>query len=195
MHHLAITGRGALAEPFLETGNFIPAFLPDGLDRDLMDIAGQAIAAMGARTGCFHTEIKLTPKGPYVIEVNGRVGGSIPELFELAGLPSFLDIVCRAALGEPLRLDGLRTPERVAYDLVLPPPVWATHLTRFEHVEIVGRIPGVDSIDVNRTPGSAVDWRQGYDGRIYSVFGSADDHDAMWAARQRILDTLIVEFT
>lgn len=62
LHHLGITGRAALAEPFLETGNFVPAFLPPGLDLELMDAAGQAIAAMDARHGCFHTEIKLTPR-------------------------------------------------------------------------------------------------------------------------------------
>lgn len=195
LHHLGITGRATLAEPFLDTGVFVPAFLPPGLDLELMDIAGQAIAALGARVGCFHTEIKLTPKGPCVIEVNGRVGGSLPELFQLAGMPSMLDIVCRAALGESLRLDGPPRPRRVAYDLVLSPPVWASRLSRLDHVEMVGQIPGVVSIDVNRTPGDEVDWREGYDGRIYTVFGSADDHAAMWTARQRVLDTLAVEFT
>lgn len=34
----------------------------------------------------------------------------------------------------------------------------------------------------------------GFEGQIHIVFGAADNHGAMWAARQRVLDTLIVEF-
>lgn len=195
LHHLAVTGRGALAEPFMETGNFIPAQLPAGLDTQVIDLAGQAIAAIAPRTGCFHTEIKLTPDGPRIIEINGRIGGSIPELFQLAGLPSLLNIACRAALGLPIAVDQWPAPRRIGYSLVQPPPVWASRLSRLDHVEDVSGIPGVDAMSVNRLPGAKIDWREGYEGRIYLVYGAADDHDAMWAARRRIQETLTVEFS
>ena len=47
------------------------------------------IEALGVSTGCLHTEVKFTPDGPEIIEVNGRVGGGVPEMLErAAGSPS-----------------------------------------------------------------------------------------------------------
>ena len=70
--HLALTGRFPPAENFRETGFFIPAALNDD-DRDnALRLATTAIEALGITTGCLHTEIKFTPEGPRIIEVNGR---------------------------------------------------------------------------------------------------------------------------
>ena len=46
----------------------------------MLDIASMAIKALGVRVGFLHTEIKLTPDGPRIIEVNGRLGGSVAEM-------------------------------------------------------------------------------------------------------------------
>ena len=58
----------------------------------------------------------------------------------------------------------------------------------------MGRIPGVETLLVNRQAGDTVDWRDGYDGRFYSVYGAADDHAGMWAARRRVRQTVAMEF-
>ena len=78
--HLAVTGRFPLAENFRETGFFIPAALSDEDQVEVLDLATSAIAALGVTTGCLHSEIKFTPDGPRLIEVNGRVGGGVPEM-------------------------------------------------------------------------------------------------------------------
>ena len=86
--HLALTGRFPLAENFRETGFFIPAAL-DEAEQDEVLRAGHG-GHRGARghVGCLHTEIKFTPDGPRIIEVNGRVGGGVPEMIErAAGIP------------------------------------------------------------------------------------------------------------
>ena len=78
--HVALNGRFPPAEPFRETGTFIPAELAPVQQTAVLEVATAALAAIGVKTGAFHTEIKLTPDGPRVIEVNGRIGGGVPEM-------------------------------------------------------------------------------------------------------------------
>ena len=83
VHHLAITGRLPFAEPFRETGLVLPSDLaPDDADAARETVAA-AIIALDVVHGCLHTEVKFTKDGPRIIEVNGRVGGGIPQLVRL----------------------------------------------------------------------------------------------------------------
>src|SRR5262249_36893747 len=125
LSHLAVTGRSTLAEPYRETGHFIPSNVSSDVRAEVVELAGRAVRAMGSDIGIFHTEIKITPEGLFVIEVNGRIGGSLPEIFGLATDQRFsiLDVACRVALGEPVRIDELVPCSRVGYSLWQPPPV------------------------------------------------------------------------
>ena len=78
--HLAITGRFPPAEPFRETGFFIPCAFDQAQCAAIADVATAAVQAIGIDIGALHTEVKLTPEGPRVIEVNGRIGGGVPEM-------------------------------------------------------------------------------------------------------------------
>jgi biotin carboxylase len=54
-------------------------------DPELIEVLRAAHAAVGFRNGVTHTEFKLTPSGPCVIEINARMGGDlIPYLGQLA---------------------------------------------------------------------------------------------------------------
>ena len=99
--HAALTGRFPLAEPFRETGNFIPALVPDGLEADLLELASSALRALQIRDAITHTEIKLTPDGPKVIEVNGRLGGRPPFVLRRVSEVNLFAAACRVALGVP----------------------------------------------------------------------------------------------
>ena len=59
--HLAVTGRFPLAEPFRETGFFIPADLSQAQLAEVLAVTTAALHALGVRTGDCHTELKLTP--------------------------------------------------------------------------------------------------------------------------------------
>jgi biotin carboxylase len=81
---------------------FVPAAVDDA-SRDLvLDLATAATKALSVRTGFLDTEIKLTPSGPRVIEVNGRLGGGLPDLLQQAAGFDLLRWTLRAALGEPV---------------------------------------------------------------------------------------------
>jgi biotin carboxylase len=196
LSHLAVTGRSRLQEPFIETGNFIPTNLPDDVVDDVVQVAGRAIHALEATTGVFHTEIKITPNGPRIIEVNGRIGGSIPELLALATKQdvSLLDLACRVALGERLAVEGLLSCEQVGYSLRVPPPIDAVRLVQLDGVDAISHIPGVTAFEIMRGVGDPVDWRKGWDSCIYYALGAAGSHEDMWQAREQVMRTVKVGF-
>ncbi|HEV7805076.1 MAG TPA: ATP-grasp domain-containing protein [Solirubrobacteraceae bacterium] len=66
-----------------EIGGCFPADVPQAAE--VADVCRRALDALGLRFGAAHTELVVGPKGPVVIEVNGRlVGGMIPELMDHA---------------------------------------------------------------------------------------------------------------
>ncbi|MEU3744009.1 MULTISPECIES: ATP-grasp domain-containing protein [Streptomyces] len=73
-------------EPYFEeTGHVVDAADPLLSDAGLLDVLTRAHRALGVQDGITHTEVKLTPAGPAIVEVNGRLGGGlIPYLGKLA---------------------------------------------------------------------------------------------------------------
>ncbi|MFF1462172.1 ATP-grasp domain-containing protein [Streptomyces sp. NPDC058330] len=70
---------------FVETGHYVSAGDPLLEDEEIRTMLQQAHAALGITHGTTHTEIKLTSRGPVIVEVNGRLGGDlIPYLGKLA---------------------------------------------------------------------------------------------------------------
>ena len=97
--HLGITGLFPMVPPFRSSGGFFPADVPSTDVPELFDMATAAIDALGAPFGCYRTEIKLTPEGRKIIEVNGRPTGLTPAVVKLAsGLP-LMQLCLRLALG------------------------------------------------------------------------------------------------
>jgi biotin carboxylase len=177
--HMAVTGRFPLAEPFRETGFFIPADLPHAQLAAVLEVATAALHALGVRTGGFHTEIKLTPAGPRVIEVNGRLGGGIPEMLSQASDVSLFELSMRVALGELVVADGPIPCARVGWRFIFQPPTSARRVVSIEGLDRLAECPGVKIVLVNRAPGESVDWREGTGQYIYSVSGVAADYDGV----------------
>ena len=177
--HMAVTGRFPLAEPFRETGFFIPADLPHAQLAAVLKVATAALHALGVRTGGFHTEIKLTPAGPRVIEVNGRLGGGIPEMLSQASDVSRFELSMRVALGELVVVDGPIPCARVGWRFILQPPTSARRVVSIEGLDRLAKCPGVKIVLVNRAPGESVDWREETGQYIYSVSGVAADYDGV----------------
>ncbi|MBO4269198.1 ATP-grasp domain-containing protein [Microbispora triticiradicis] len=73
-------------EPYFEeTGHVVLADEPLLRDADLLRLLADTHRALGYTHGTTHTEVKLTPEGYALIEVNGRLGGDlIPYLGLLA---------------------------------------------------------------------------------------------------------------
>ncbi|UGY91985.1 ATP-grasp domain-containing protein [Streptomyces gobiensis] len=70
---------------FVETGHLVSADDPLLDDPRIMTMLADAHKALGITHGTTHSEVKLTSRGPVIVEVNGRLGGDlIPYLGKLA---------------------------------------------------------------------------------------------------------------
>ncbi|MGA3214592.1 MAG: hypothetical protein ABSD97_02740 [Acidimicrobiales bacterium] len=177
--HLALTGRFPLAEPFRETGFFIPADLSGAEQDSVLQVATAALGALGVRTGGFHTEVKLTPDGPRVLEVNGRLGGGVPEmLFQASGV-SLMRLSMRVALGEVVEVEGPVPCGKVGWRFLFQAPSFARRVVSIEGLDRVSALPEVNSVLVNRAPGDQLDVLDGTRQYVYSVFGASQDYEGL----------------
>jgi len=191
VHHLAVTGKFPLEPPYRETGNFQPSHLTAEQEGAVVALAGQAARALGVRYGVLHTEIKLTPEGPRLIEANARVGGGgIGTIFSKVFGVSLLALAGRAALGMAPTGPFRPTSPLVAFELFVQAPRTATRLEALGGIEAVGRLSGVDQISPHRRVGDPLDWREGSQGYVLSVRGTAADHQELARLRRAILGRL-----
>jgi biotin carboxylase len=185
--HLALTGRFPLAENFRETGFFIPAALAPEEQKEVLTLADAAIEALGVQVGCLHTEIKFTPDGLRVIEVNGRIGGGVPEMLQRAAGVGLVEMTLRVALDEPTRVDGPVATERIGYRFFLQPPAVTATVAAIDGLDRFREHSGADTISVHQGPGAGLDWRDGSRNHIVAVVGSAADYPELLAA-ERLLN-------
>jgi biotin carboxylase len=181
MTHLAITGRFPVAPPFRETGFFIPATLGPEQASAVLELAGATLRALGLHTGAAHTEIKLTAQGLRVIEVNGRIGGGVPEMLRLVTGLDIVKLTMRAALGLPLGVDRFPEPHGVAYRFFYQPPDSARRLVAIDGLDRLKALPGVESLFLHHTPGTVIDARHGTRTYLFAVVGSAADYAGVLA--------------
>jgi ATP-grasp domain len=178
-HHVALTGRFALAEPFRETGNFVPAAVEPPVALEVLALADAAIDALRITTGVLHTEIKLTPDGPRLIEVNGRLGGRPPFVLCRVSEVNLFQVACRVALGEPIPDGGLARCDGVGYWRMIQPPLSARRVRSVAGLDQLGAEACVDTVTLARRPQDAVDWREGTGGQVVTVRGRVPDLDAL----------------
>jgi biotin carboxylase len=194
VEHFASTARLPLAPPFRETGFCIPSAVEGKLLAAIEDVAARAIRSLGIRRSCVHTEIKMTPDGPRVIEVNGRLGGGIPAMLELATGVSAVRIALRVALGERVGLAEFGTRAGVGYRFLIQPPVGARWVEHIEGLDKLGRVPGVDAVAIHRGPGAAVDSRVGNHDYVVGVTGVAPDHAGVLETHRKMLECVQVVY-
>jgi cysteine synthase A len=149
-----------------------PAPLPAITAGELIETACTALKPVGWTFGPAHTELKLAPDGPRVVEVNPRLaGGMIPELVRLSTGVDLIEQQLLAALGRPLDL----APRTTGHAGI-----------RFLVADRGGVLRGVDGLDVAGTDQIALTVTEGtvvrkaesgYDrlGHVIVTGGSAKD--------------------
>jgi biotin carboxylase len=192
--HLAVNGRLPFAEPFRETGTFIPADLSPAQQAAVFQLAGEALRALGLETGFCHTEIKLTPDGPRVIEVNGRLGGGVHEMLLRASSVSLLELSIRAALGKPVVVEGPIPCDAVGWRLMRQPPTSARRIAKVEGLGRLAKLAGVDTVFLNRAPGDAIDWREGTGDFVFDATGVSADHEGLLEVNRFLHEEISVEY-
>lgn len=183
--HLAITGRFPPAEPFRETGFFIPCAFDQAECAAIAAVATAAVQAVGVDIGLLHTEVKLTPDGPCVIELNGRIGGGVPEMLADATGVELLPMAMQVALGESVVFETMPSCAQIGYLLYVQAPLAMHTIRAVDGLEQLRARPGVQEVTLNRGPGSSVDWRAGNHGHVFSVRGAVGDYDTLSAIEQQ----------
>jgi len=179
--YLAITGRFPVVPPFRETGFFIPAILGPGQEAEVLELAGRALRALGVETGAAHTEIKLTADGLRVIEINGRIGGGVPEMLQLATGVDIMKLTMRFALGLAPEVPDLPATTRVGYRFFYQPPASARRIIAIDGLDRLKLQPGVESVILHHPPGTEIDARHGTRTYVFVVVGWAADHAGVLA--------------
>ncbi|MFD4553576.1 ATP-grasp domain-containing protein [Streptomyces sp. NPDC058469] len=86
---LAVSRKEVAFPPyFQEVGHTVDA--DDQLLPEVAPVAVQAVRALGVTDGVQHVEMRLTPSGPRIIEVNARIGGDL--IGKLVRLATGLDL-------------------------------------------------------------------------------------------------------
>ncbi|MGR6975123.1 ATP-grasp domain-containing protein [Streptomyces cynarae] len=173
---VAVTEKLTAEDHFAELGHAVPARLSDADRQQLTGAVEEFLTAMGVTDGPSHTEIRLSSRGPVVIESHNRLGGDhIVELVE-------------AAYGIDMIAYGAAWPLRLTEPLAAPPAPKAAAVMRavvrepgtvtsVSGVERVRARPDVLAAQVSVRPGDTVrPLRDNWD-RLGSVVVTAPDTD------------------
>ncbi|WP_416484240.1 ATP-grasp domain-containing protein [Streptomyces sp. CL12] len=128
---LAVTRKEVAFPPYFEeVGHTVSD--DDPLLPAVAPVAARAVRALGVTDGIQHVEMRLTPSGPRIIEVNARIGGDlIGKLVRLATGLDLPRIAADVACGKSPDLTR-RTNGTAAIKIVYPP---ATGSLTVRHLE------------------------------------------------------------
>ena len=129
-------------------------------DKDAVrDVATSAIRALDITSGVVHTEVKMTRDGARLVEVNGRVGGSISPMISKIGGPSMMRLVLQLAVGADVGKIPSIEAKTIAFYRLLVGPVGATRVVAIDHLDDVATIPGVEQVSMNKRIGDEISAR------------------------------------
>jgi biotin carboxylase len=144
---IGITDKTLAGYPaFIEAGHMFPARMAPELAENVCNLVRQALDAVGYDHGVAHTEVKLTPLGPRIVEINARLGGNyIPDLVRAVTRLDIPQIMVQLALGERPWLEPSPTDIRSA-------------AVRFLLPSTAGEIVDVEGTDSLSADLHVVDW-------------------------------------
>lgn len=194
-HHFGVTGRFPFAPPFRETGSFFPSDCSLEDRRAVLTLATAAISSLCLSHGAVHTEIKLTPSGPRLIEINPRVGGLIAFLVARLGGPPLAVLAFRLALGLEVEPPPAIVSPLISFARWIPSAASATDLDDIAGIDRLRALPGVESIAQNKRQGDRLDAREGgATGYLLAVKGAVGSHQELRQLLAEIDNSLTVTY-
>lgn len=177
---------------FVETGHDFPAPLADADRIALEQTAVRALRALGLGWGAAHTELRLTPRGPVLIEVNPRLaGGMITAVVEEATGVDLVDCCVALACGHPPDLTPIRAAAASIRFLVAERTGAINAVHGLADAE---RLPGVHAVTLTVAPGSRIDeLTQSFRDRLGYVIASGEDVPRAAAVAESALAAIVVD--
>jgi biotin carboxylase len=195
VHQVAgVVGRLTVAPPYRERGFFYPSTLRPETKEAVCGLVLRALTALDVRTGVCHTEVKLTPSGPEIIEVNGRLGGYVSWLISRNGGSDLIAAALAAALGQRLPA-GEGGPNGVTFRHIPPAPSEVGIVDEVTGLREVRKLACVESVEPRIRRGTRLDWRDGTPSYLADVSGIAATHEEMATCVERVEQLLQVSLT
>jgi biotin carboxylase len=189
-HALTVSDRTRQLPPFRETGLLLPSSLPVARRDEMIAAARGAAKAVGATDGPLHIEVMMTADGPVVIEVNGRVGGSIPYIFdEVTELRLFREIA-KIALGTEPRTSPAFQGHGGMFNYHAP---GEGRVTRLAGIDAARELDGVRKLMVAVHEGDRVSSMLGLLGGMIRAICAAPTVEELFAIRDEVMDTIEYE--
>ncbi|GAA3429996.1 ATP-grasp domain-containing protein [Streptosporangium sandarakinum] len=170
---------------FVEVGHSCPSRHPEPLLREVERLVMAFLDAVGLRNGPGHTEVKLTGRGPRIVESHTRIGGDrINELTEIAyGVDMDRHALgSRLGLVEPLTRSPLPRAG-AAIRFLTPPPGRVTEVTG---VEDVLADPALVELEISVRPGDEVPPLTWSEERVGHVLARGETAEQAAAACERL---------
>ncbi|HEU4322877.1 MAG TPA: ATP-grasp domain-containing protein [Roseiflexaceae bacterium] len=154
---IGITDKSVTGFPyFIEDGHMFPARLDPALAEAACTLVREALEAVGHDHGISHTEVKLTPKGPRIVEINPRPGGNyIAELIQRVTGIDLLAAQIDLALGRRPNLARQETGVASAAIRFLVPPQGG-FVTEQTGLETLDSDPNIARWTISRVAGTEV---------------------------------------
>ncbi|MEU4250217.1 ATP-grasp domain-containing protein [Amycolatopsis sp. NPDC026612] len=159
---------------FVETGHDFPAPLAEAERTAVERTTLRALHALGLGWGAAHTELRVTPRGPVLIEVNPRLaGGMITAVVEEATGIDLVACCVDLACGRPPSLAPARAAAASIRFLVAER---AGAVTAVRGIPAAQRMPGVRAVAVTVEPGTRIgELTQSFRDRLGHVITTAGD--------------------
>lgn len=189
--HFAVTDKLPTADSVRETGDVAPSTLPEEWLATVLRSTDAALDALDVRNRITHTELKLTPTGPQVIEVNGRIGGYIEVAQTSIGSCFPTRMALEIALGsDPTKPMSVREDDFHVLVLCYPPPSGRFVVKSAPVLAAIRGLSGRVRVDRLRTSGDVVDTRAGSVSSIAEFWLEAPTMDDLRVRLEEALQVL-----
>ena len=176
-------------ERFLEVGHSQPSAHSASDQQAIAAFVAAALQALGVGEGVSHTEVKLTPAGPVLIETHTRMGGGNIHLLtrRTTGI-DLADLMVGFALGEKPQLQPRPTGRGAAVRFLTSRP------GRIASVVVPPLADGIEDATVYVAPGAAVGQRSSSLDRLGHVVAVADSAASACRAAEAFRDRIVVRY-
>ena len=138
--------------PFFEETIYVtPSREPDAVQRELIETAARAVAALGLTQGPIHAEMRLNAQGVWMLEVAARpIGGLCAKALRFEPDTPLEELIVRHALGEDVT--GARLLGPAAGVMMIPIPREGIY-NRVRGVERASAVPGIEEAMITAKEG------------------------------------------
>ncbi|HEY3368673.1 MAG TPA: ATP-grasp domain-containing protein [Symbiobacteriaceae bacterium] len=168
---------------FVESRHIFPAMLTPEAERDIRQTVFRTLEAVGITLGATHTEVKLTPQGCAIVEINARLaGGMIPELVWHATGIDLLKQQIKSAGGVAPDLSVTRHRYGGIQFMVADAE---GELQEIQGLQAARAVPGIEQVVVTAQIPTRVRPRQSAYDRLGFIIAAGDTHEDTVASLAR----------